>query len=384
LTATAIKNKIEPSAIITKNDYKTFNNYDPLKNAEFTPIADKLANRIDNQYCLIRSHSLRIVYRYTPTDLKVYGILTRYLGKDRKSVPFPKIKTIAERAKCSYSAARNSIAKLEADFVIYTRNTGHGKHYYFIPILGDGTPDQSSGEYQFAKAVFEQRELQKKQLRVVKSATQSCKKNNSHSAENDPKTTPLESRQTPTESTINSINPPVEIPCARAYINKQDKETNVINKSGAAPDRIKKVRDVLTKKYSPSISNQIINRGLKAYGLQFMLWLATRCQQDGIKSPVSYFCKGVNNREAYNEYDRMVVREGEKIETDQSEAHKKDIAKLAKEFSEKVETSEPSFEEKRVAFMDSVKEIDFLYDRYRYFTDEQLRKCAEFKNFKLR
>lgn len=149
------------TATITGKDYPIINSYDPIKNSNYTPHPDNLSNRIETRYCLIRSKKLVTKYRYSKTDLAVYGALTRYLGKSRDGLPYPKQAKIAEVAKCTTVSVSRAVSKFEKDFVLYTRDTGRGKIYYFIPIGEDGRPNIFSGEYQFAVSIMAEKQEKK-------------------------------------------------------------------------------------------------------------------------------------------------------------------------------------------------------------------------------
>lgn len=420
----SLQNDNEVSSNITKNDYKTYNSFDPIKNEEWTPIPDKLAHRIETQYSLIHSRKLKTVYRYSAKEVAVYGMITRYLGKSRKQIPYPKISQIAARTPCSYNTARNAIAKFEEDLVIYTSRNAYGKQYYFVPIKSDGFPNETSGEYQFAKAILEQNERKKEErknkkisLKTHKDCRSIVQKNVdlmyknciSQTLEKQPKIEPEKSSRAIVKSSIDTPLSPHQNQAAPPIYIKQDNKTNVKNNSGTAPDPppkkepnqvspnglersknisedVQKIRAELGSIISRQISTLKILTGINKTSLVFMLWLAGYCKNDGVNNPVGAFCGGIENEKLFKAFNRNHSRSCEAEALKEQNERKDDSRRLSIEY-EKIDKKIPEiisedipFEKKREAFLDSIKD-EYLLDLYKKKTEDQLQADNSFKNF---
>lgn len=292
-------------------EYPEINVYNPIKNSTFTPSIDKLSNR-KKINGFLKDGSPKILNHYSKTDIMVYGALTRSI-RDESNL-FPKIGTIARQAACHYGSAQRSLAKFEKDLVLFSKETGRAKKYYFVPLNDDGTPDENSGEYQFAKSLQSSKKLD--QIKQI--ARSDLAKSYISYKEQD---------SIQLDSVRKQLEPPAETPPK-----KHQKIPS--KKAPATADCLKKIRAKIPKKANPHLGNTILIRGLNMHGLDYMLWLADECSNK--PNPTKYFCKGINKREDFNKYDRKIVREGEAQAAFEHEQHKQDLKAMIEHIGERL------------------------------------------------
>lgn len=138
-------------------NYPQKNRINPYKKTTFTPYADKLNNVVVITEKYKKDGSPKIKRRYSPYDVAVYGDLMRRTRGRKNASVFPKIQTIADKLDFSYGTVQRALCKFENDLVIYRKHTGRASEYFFVPLKSDGTPDENSGDYHFAKAILDRK-----------------------------------------------------------------------------------------------------------------------------------------------------------------------------------------------------------------------------------
>lgn len=348
----------------TKSDNNGFNpSFDKLK-ARRKKI-DKIyyrnvLDRKTGQLVPVKNH-IKDKPLFSKTTLEIYGYYYR-LDKMGNGFLCPGYRPIMETCDCSKSSVTAANDILTEHNIIGIQRTGRTNTIILVPLDGEGYPIESSPEFAVAKALNEKYRKKK-----------TCNQNPTFQESESKKVDIAYYKRQSTRELKKSEAPLSSLP-------KRPPKSPPSDQAQASADDVKKVRSALTETYSPSISTQFIIRGIIAYGLAFMLWLAVRCQRSDVRSPVKYFCDGVNKREAYNEYDRKIVREGENQEAEANKQHTQDIDNMILAFKERTNMS---FEQKREAFLKSISSDEFLVNRYSYMSDEELKNTNEFNNFSI-
>lgn len=239
---------------------------------------------------------------FSRATMEVYGYYARLHMMDKGFV-CPFIDTIAEICACSKNSVITANDALTEHNIIGIQRTGRSNSIVIVPLDDNGYPIESSPEFEVAKALNAKYRNQKSRPQKLTNQTSEVQKVNF-----------AYNNKIQSNRRSKKLAPPQKPP------SEKPKEISFEDQSLAIANCLKKIRSILHKDASDNISTTFLKNSIGKHSDNYMLWLAERYPND-----VGKFCKGVHHREDYNEYDRLVVREGESQAIEENKKHTEDL-----------------------------------------------------------